>query len=97
MPSGGTTSILADIDGENPAVTGPDSYSIVSLADSAFTQAQNANGYVTLIVNVNPNLIGYSGGVPVSPIGIAYDSTTSNGYTVGSTSVLPYVSRYFWR
>jgi len=88
MPPGGRSPIIADIDGENPAVTGPDSYSIVSLADPAFTAAANASGYVTLIVNVNPNLIGYSEGVPVSPVGIAYDSASSGGYTVTSTKVL---------
>jgi hypothetical protein len=88
VPPGGTTSMLADIDGENPAVTGPDSYSIVSLADPAFAAAANASGYVTLIVNVNPNLIGYSGGVPVSPVGIAYHSASSGGYTVTSAPIL---------
>jgi hypothetical protein len=81
MPSsGGSTSMLADIDGENPAVTGPDSYSIVSLADPAFTVAANSSGYVTLIVKVNPNV--------TSPVGIAYGSGTSGGYTVTSARVL---------
>ena len=81
MPSsGGATSMLADIDGENPAVTGPDSYSIVSLADPAFTAAENANYYVTLIVNVNPNV--------TLPVGIAYGPGTSGGYTVASAPIL---------
>lgn len=64
---------------------GPDSYSIVSLADPVFALAQSTTGYVTLIVNVNPNLISYSGGLPTGPVGIAFDSGSIGSYTVTST------------
>src|SRR5580658_9508293 len=88
---GTPVSTLADIDGENPAASstyGPDSYSIVTLADSALAQAQNANGNVTLVVNVTP--------ATVQPLanGLAFCSK-SNGcgvdggnYTVKSAPII---------
>jgi hypothetical protein len=90
LPAGINSSIpmIADMDGQNSAL-GPNSYSIASLADTVFAAAANAGGYVTLIVNVNPNLIGYNiNKMPVSPVGIAFDSASSGGYSVASAPAL---------
>ncbi len=90
---GAGCSILADIDGQGGCpITGPDFWSILSLADTAFNVGQPAPEqganyparYVTLIVNVNPN-------VPL-PTGLAYNSSPvtggqNNQYTVTSTAV----------
>ncbi len=86
--TGGAVSTLADIDGENSTVTnamGPDSYSIVSLADTALAQAKNSAGYVTLVVNVTPG--------SALPSGLAFHQSAvqvgrDNKYTVTSAPIL---------
>ncbi len=89
QPPGINNAMVTDIDGQNPALTGPNSYSIVSLADAAFNMGKTvgASGtypahFVNVILNVNPN---FNFNLPV---GIAYNSATVNGYQVNSTPIL---------